>query len=268
MKEEAQGPLGAIDAYISYAYTWIILFTIAGVYQEKLGFYGLVLTQLTLVIGPLVWSMRRKQSWGILLGRYHPKLKDYSVAVVMWVGLFLLVNGVTQLLMPLSTEHQEVAQELGQVLHHPHFLMNIMVVAFIPAVCEEIIFRGIIFRGLANQYTPKIGLILSSIFFGMLHLDFIRMVPTTLLGLGMGYVVYRSGSLLLAIWIHFLNNAFIVGVNHLLPMNMEQVTDIPSGMWLSGILLIGVGVLIIALSIRMGYCKTEQRHGKSIKGIQ
>lgn len=99
--------------------------------------------------------------------------------------------------------------------------LDLVTFAGIPAVCEEVLFRGAILGALI----PSLGerprfeapwtsllpsMFLSALLFGMIHLSFGRMVPTMLLGMAFAAAVLRGGSLWTAMAMHAVNNSLVV----------------------------------------------------------
>jgi len=91
------------------------------------------------------------------------------------------------------------------------FLVNLLMIAVIAAVGEELIFRGILVR-LFHEWTGNIhvAVFLPAFLFSALHLQFFGFLPRMVLGLMLGYVFIFSGSLWVPILVHFLNNALAV----------------------------------------------------------
>ena len=79
-------------------------------------------------------------------------------------------------------------------------------VGLVPAVCEELMFRGFLQRGM-EAFGARRAVVISGLLFGLFHFDFQRLAAQMLLGLVIAYVVYRSGSLLNGMLLHFLHNA-------------------------------------------------------------
>jgi sodium transport system permease protein len=83
-----------------------------------------------------------------------------------------------------------------------------LVVALMPAICEEALFRGFVLSGLRPLgATAAIGI--SALLFGLAHASIYRLLPTFFLGILLGIVVWRGGSLLYSITLHALNNGLI-----------------------------------------------------------
>ncbi|MFN5169165.1 MAG: lysostaphin resistance A-like protein [Cyclobacteriaceae bacterium] len=90
------------------------------------------------------------------------------------------------------------------------FIIAFVVIALLPAVGEEIVFRGMIQKELSRSVSPHVAIWISAILFSAIHFQFFGFVPRLLLGALFGYLYYWSGSLLLAMFAHFVNNGFIV----------------------------------------------------------
>ncbi len=86
------------------------------------------------------------------------------------------------------------------------FAFVVVTVALVPAVCEEFLFRGLVQRSFEERYDGLPAAILAGTIFGFYHLNPFGIVPLVSLGVFFGFVVYRSGSILLAVTAHFFNN--------------------------------------------------------------
>ncbi len=102
-------------------------------------------------------------------------------------------------------------------------LFNLVVIALIPAVGEELTFRGVLQQGLSRRINPHIAIILSSAIFSFIHFQFYGFLPRMFLGLLLGYMFYTSGSLWVCMLMHFLNNGSAVMVYYL---NNKGVIDV------------------------------------------
>lgn len=87
-----------------------------------------------------------------------------------------------------------------------NFFINILCVAILPAICEEFLHRGILMRGLFNSVSVKHALIISSICFGLMHLNIVQVFYASILGLLIGFVGIVGKSIWPSIIIHFVNN--------------------------------------------------------------
>ena len=85
--------------------------------------------------------------------------------------------------------------------------LGIFVIAVSPAICEELMHRGLMLSAYERRGTIK-ALVVSSIFFGIFHFDITNLLGATFLGLLIGYYVVRTNSIFAGMLAHFLNNVF------------------------------------------------------------
>lgn len=93
-------------------------------------------------------------------------------------------------------------------------VLNLIMIALLPAVGEELIFRGIMQRGLQKRVNPHVAIWLTAILFSAVHMQFLGFVPRMLMGVAMGYLLFWSCNLWYPIIAHFTNNAMAVGLTY------------------------------------------------------
>jgi sodium transport system permease protein len=106
----------------------------------------------------------------------------------------------------------------------------LLVMAVTPAICEELVFRGVLLQGLLGRLSAWRAIALSALVFGAFHLSFetaIRFLPTAFLGVVLGYAVWRTRSIFVGMAMHLVNNATVVLIVST-PALRERFAD-PSG---------------------------------------
>ncbi len=92
-----------------------------------------------------------------------------------------------------------------------NLIISVFVMAIVPAIGEELMFRGVIQKHLISwTKKPHISIIISAIIFSAVHFQFYGFFPRFILGAFFGYLAYYSGSLFPAIFVHFFNNLMAV----------------------------------------------------------
>ncbi|MBI3765814.1 MAG: CPBP family intramembrane metalloprotease [Ignavibacteriales bacterium] len=84
----------------------------------------------------------------------------------------------------------------------------IVIIALIPAISEELFFRGLVQRNFEKGLTPIRGVMLTGIIFGAYHLNPFAFVPLAVLGMYLGFLTMRADSIWVSIAAHFYNNLF------------------------------------------------------------
>lgn len=94
-------------------------------------------------------------------------------------------------------------------------LLNLVIVALIPAIGEELTFRGVLQQSLTRKMNPHVAIILSAAIFSFIHFQFYGFLPRMFLGILLGYMFYITGSLWTSILMHFVNNSTAVVLYYL-----------------------------------------------------
>ena len=95
-------------------------------------------------------------------------------------------------------------------------LFNLVVIALIPAIGEELTFRSVIQQWLVKVVkNPHVGIVLASAVFSFIHFQFYGFFPRMFLGMILGYLFYYSGSVWVSILMHFINNGSAVLIAYL-----------------------------------------------------
>ena len=85
-------------------------------------------------------------------------------------------------------------------------LVMVASTSILPATCEELLFRGYLQRRLLQRWHPALAILVSSVMFGLAHGQPARMVFTVLDGIWLGYLAWRSGSVLPSMLAHAATN--------------------------------------------------------------
>jgi len=126
-------------------------------------------------------------------------------------------------------------------------LINLFIMAVLPAFGEEFIFRGILMKWFSKSMNIHLAIIISAFLFSAIHIQFLGFFARFFMGLILGYLFYWSGSLWASILFHFLNNAmavvayYLVGIGSLHddPTTMGSIDSTPILM-LNILMFIGV----------------------------
>ncbi|MCC3153707.1 CPBP family intramembrane metalloprotease [Hymenobacter sp. BT770] len=103
---------------------------------------------------------------------------------------------------------QNITQFLTRFSTNGRFLAALLVIALVPAVSEELVFRGVIQKNLVRWFSPHVGVWLGAAIFSAIHFQFFGFVPRFVLGLVLGYLYLWSGNILVSMAAHFTQNAF------------------------------------------------------------
>ncbi len=95
-----------------------------------------------------------------------------------------------------------------------YLVLNLIVLAVLPAICEELVFRGIIFNGL-KQYGNMKAVFLSATLFMLVHSSVEQTVYPFFVGIVLALLMLRTNNIIYPILLHFFNNAIVVVINYI-----------------------------------------------------
>jgi uncharacterized protein len=204
-----------------------------------------------------------KNAWHYIGFRIIKNNKHILLGVLaMIAGLYfvgLLAQWNKMIPMPQSwidteTDYAVLTKSLLTMSSISDLLFTIIIIAFLPAVCEELLFRGCLQNILIQQFTKKnamIAIIIAGTIFGLIHGQMQTVLPRIFLGIVLGYLYYWSDSIWVSIIAHFVNNGLQVVIYYLASkkiidekmMNDDIQVPVMYGL-LSGAICVGILYMI------------------------
>ena len=110
-------------------------------------------------------------------------------------------------------ENAEATQVIVDLVQTNGVFMAIFVIALTPAICEEVLFRGIVLNS-TREWRAGSAIFLNGFLFGAMHMSLANLPALTIMGAYMAFIVWRSGSIFQSCLVHFINNALAVLMLH------------------------------------------------------
>ncbi len=110
---------------------------------------------------------------------------------------------------PMPQKALEALEKLMRATREYPLPLVLLLVAVLPAICEEFSFRGFVLSGLLTRTKPFAAMVATAAFFAAFHLSLYRFIPTFLIGLAASYLVWSSRSIFAGMLLHFLNNGTV-----------------------------------------------------------
>lgn len=205
----------------------------AAVFMMFLGEAGLLVAQV-LFLGALPLGYIRLRGLS-LRNTFSLRLPD---RIQLAGGLLLLVGATVlawflawlqSLVAPVPVEYLDALAEMVTADTVARYVWLLILVAAVPSIAEEILFRGVVLSGLRTRMAPMAAVLLTGAIFGLFHVapeTGFRVLPTAWLGAVLAWVVVVSRSLPLACLLHFVNNGAILTLMAL-PASREAVMGSP-----------------------------------------
>jgi len=177
---------------------------------------------------------------------YNLKISNFRVILLLSLIAISIDIGVTipvTNIIPMPDMWEKIILELSEKTGIFSFLMIVIAAP----ILEEFIFRGVILDGFLRNYSPFKSILMSSLLFGIIHLNPWQFIAATITGFFSGWVYYRTRKLTLSIIIHFVNNLFaFIMMKFTDPQEMIDSTLLEFYGGMIGLVLSIVGGIIIA----------------------
>lgn len=220
----------------------LLLMLYGGTYaQLKLGFGGVAVQQAFILICPLVYAWYMKADAKKLFSFKAPKLKGVLGGICLAFAGFLLALVVGALLTPVFPQSAESLEALDEMIKGQPVWVIILVMAAMPAMGEEFLFRGFLMGTLREKCKPWIAIVATTLIFAAYHMSLLKMFTISIIGLGLTVAAYMTGSIYTSMIMHFVNNFLSV----LISLYPEQVGKLFPVLMKES--LSGVEVLVITL---------------------
>jgi ABC-2 type transport system permease protein/sodium transport system permease protein len=218
-----------------------------------------VATGLIFGVLPLLYALWRRLSWRSTFRLAAPPLTAWTwlvpamllLAGSAWMGAHQLVVLGSQVgLGGLDLDLLEGLSEYKERFREIPLPWIWLTLAIVPAVAEELFFRGLVLSGLQRLGSFR-AVVISALLFGIFHvatgsmLMVERLLPSTFLGLLLGWIAVRTGSLWPGVIVHALHNGFMLSLSHFEPWLIERGWGTEQQIYLP-LSWLGVGSLMFA----------------------
>lgn len=201
------------NGMIYFVLALLLLFYLGSYMQSKDLGNGLLMTQIFVILLPVllvlkIFKLPSKET----LRLKAPKLKEVVLVPFIAISATILVALISQVINTIYPFPEEYLKNLSKLfeLDMPMW-RSFLIIAIAPGICEELLFRGLMPR-FFEKYGIKVNIVLTALLFAAFHLDPFRFLPVFLLGMLLGYLTLRSGSIVNSMISHAINNSLALFV--------------------------------------------------------
>lgn len=133
------------------------------------------------------------------------------ISMVAVFGLYNFINMISGFFVKLGFGSSSVSLPNNTFYW---FIINVVLLAIIPAIMEEFIFRGMIFNGLRKS-SFIVATIVSSVMFALIHLSINQFVYPIIMGIVFSFVLEKTGSLAYSMIVHCCNNFIVILISYI-----------------------------------------------------
>ncbi len=240
---------GASEAIVFFAVVLLVFMVFGSQMQMKLGILWGIPSSFILILGGLslavilFYKLDVKQALHLNMPSLKATLATILLAAVTWVPVGYIYSLFD------AGDHSEYFLEMLQPLINANFFIGLTIIAVFPAIFEELVFRGVMFRGLKNEWGKWPVILVTAFTFGLMHMDLYRMLPTTLIGVLLGYILWQSGSIYLTALFHFLHNGLSFVIMRFGSEEMASAESVPLTWVIPALAVMGLGIFILSKEI-------------------
>lgn len=219
---------------------------------------GIITNQLLFQFIPalgLAYWMRHRTPFKSNLGIAQPSQasKAYAAGTLFglgaWLGISTPILWLQEILIPgMKKSAESLSDALG--INDTPLPLLIFSLAVVPAIVEEISFRGVIFGQLKARLSINSALILQAVLFGIVHGSIYRFFPTACLGLVLGWLALKTKSIWPGVIAHLLTNGIAVVLGTQVDANVVESLSEPNYWALLGLFLVFLGITVARVSVQ------------------
>ncbi len=203
---------------------------------------------LFILLPALVFIKLRKKSFKETLRLNAIGLIDILILILITFAMNPLINFIASLSTVIFGDSMSI---LFADVQNYTLAKMIFTIGITPAICEEVIMRGVILDGYRGMSIRKAAL-MNGFLFGIFHMNFNQFSYAFLMGIVLTYVVYATDSLFAGIVIHFVNNTWsslTTAIDHPALNLVNNILNTTGGP--IGILMVVLSVLITAMLVHL-----------------
>ncbi len=202
--------------FVLFGFVMAVFVTVCAWMQLNWGIPGLVLTELLLAGIAVLFCVIRKVKIREVFPMKKISIRDFFGCILLLIGGYLISILSVLIMAVIVPESYQEAAELGGFLYDGSmsYITTLIVVAILPGICEESIYRGAIlstFRSFKHEWA---AIALVGLFFSINHLSILRGPFTFIVGMILAYVVVKKNNILLSMMMHCILNGFSVTLSY------------------------------------------------------
>ena len=267
-----------VGAAVLLCITFVLIFLAGSYLQSRWLIQGIYITQLLFILAP---SLTFLTLWKYDIKKVL-RLKLFSPATLL-LALFLAFSGMIFTIQVSAVQNifypfpnaEEILGPLIELLKAKNgildFIIKFTMIALLPAICEETLFRGVVQSSLEKHGNKISAIIITAILFGIFHMNPYRFLPTMIIGLYLGYLAQKTKSIFPGMIVHAINNGSIYILLYFFEAdstNMEwafkEGTFLPAEVFIPG-LAVFIGCIYL---LKKYYSEPEPRILESKRDIE
>lgn len=203
------GP-NSIEALGVFVFSMVYLIYGGPIITACFGKNAVVLLTFGLGLLPLLYSILTHNDFKSVFLIRKVQIKYILGGFFLCMGMFVFTFCFSTFVGYLYPEAQKVDSQFISYVRKENIFLVIFAVSILPAICEELLYRGYILSGLHTVENDTASIVLCGMMFGLMHFDPYKIPFTVLIGIGLSYAAKKSGSIFIPIFMHGLHNLLLL----------------------------------------------------------
>jgi sodium transport system permease protein len=223
---------------ITFGFTWLVFYYFMSTLQADYPFFGLFVSLYVVILGAAFIYLRAlKMPIRDTLRLRSANLLGWAGTLPLALGLLLFIHWMIEYQMKFLPMPEEVVKGFENAFFRPElpFIQSLFFFGISPGLCEETLFRGALMGSFMKKMSARKSILLSAALFAFLHFSVYRFLPTFIIGIALGYIVYATGSIFPAMVAHMTYNM----------AGLHALTSLESGSFDTNWYLLGIPVSVL-----------------------
>jgi sodium transport system permease protein len=230
-----------------------------------------VAVQLGIILTPcLLMAIFLTRSLRTALRIHRPQFSHFVAEILLGVTLhpsYMTLGNAIQYVYSFGPDIQAALAMFSKLITDQPLWSVLLLLAVLPAVCEELAFRGFVFGGLLRQGGALRAILVSAVFFGFTHTVLQQSIAASIMGLMLGLIAWRTGGVLCTIFVHVINNTLSISLSwfaaneYSLPNWLSWFLRVEDSGWVyqPAWQTISIGLTLVLIAILFQRSKDTQR---------
>jgi membrane protease YdiL (CAAX protease family) len=219
------------------------------------GFGNLIAFGLVIFIG----FKKSRRTFQEIFKFNNVSLSLWLSVIIFMIGFVIVTSELDNILNYILPMPDLLKNIFDSIMAKDAFIVSLIVMGILPGFLEEMFFRGVILNGLSKNYSMRKAIIVSSLLFGIVHLNPWQFYAAFIIGLITARLYLRTNSILLGIYIHMFNNilyTIVVRYREYMPIkgfNTNFATPVvfqPFWFDIIGAVILVIGIILLLRSVK------------------
>lgn len=218
-------------------------------------------------LGLVIWyALKKNPDLITKIQRGHIDVQISIALVLAGLGVSILLSEIDNIFRSLIRIPDFLVNYLSSIIYGESFYSTFIALVIVAPITEELLFRGVILSGLSSKYGSRKAVILTSLLFGLFHLNPVQIIGAIFVGLVLGWMKLKFDSIVVPIVFHGIYNALPLIFGRILKIDIQGYSTLDMNPVLQPAWFDALGILftIIGLFLLHRLSKRKKHASESV----